>query len=382
MLHIVSLQAKSGKPYIFNKDRANMSYNQSNYGICRGSNLCIEIVNYHDADNAGQCALAAVVLPNFVVDKQFDFDALRHSAKSLTFALNRVIDTNKWSTKSAENAGLSQRSIAIGIAGLADCFALMDYAFDSDEAKALNIEIQKTIYYSAVEESCRLNREVYHLDFEHPINQTPLVTQGKFHSEYYGINDVDETLRHDVMNYGVCNSLFVANMPTASTSILLSVNEAFEPFQDLIFTRQTSSGEFTVVNKYLVNDLLAIDMWNDDTLNYIIENSSVQGLPIPQKIKDKYKTIWELGSKVLIDFAADRQPYVDQSQSMNLYWKEANASKLISSLVYAWSRNLKSGVYYTKIQPQLQVSKSLAVKTIIKQQTSNNNGIECFGCSA
>jgi ribonucleotide reductase alpha subunit len=272
--------------------------------------------------------------------------------------------------------------------------AILDLPFTSSEFKQINKNIAEVIYFNAIQASRDYYKYYLTVDvgFEEKIvNQTPLVKEGKLHfdletTETFIPKQEWQSLLSEVKK-GVSNSLLVCYMPTASTSILLGCNEAFEPFQDLLFSRVTILGEFTIFNKYLVQDLIRYNVWNDKIRLEIISNESIQninfGLPleIEKRLKEKYLTIWELKQKDLIDMAADRQLFTDQSQSMNLYWKEGDANKIINALIYGWSKGLKTGVYYTRVKPQTSSDKKLAFKTI-KEVVKKNDNFECFGCSA
>ena len=394
IMKCVKHMVERGTPYLFNRDNANKNYNLSNLGVLKGLNLCIEFMGYHDSDTSAQCDLGAIPVHKHVKNRKVDYESIAKSVQILTRLLNRVIDKNRWSSPTALKGGLEQRNIGIGIAGLADLAAILDLPFTSSEFKQINKNIAEVIYFNAIQASRDYYKYYLTVDvgFEEKIvNQTPLVKEGKLHfdletTETFIPKQEWQSLLSEVKK-GVSNSLLVCYMPTASTSILLGCNEAFEPFQDLLFSRVTILGEFTIFNKYLVQDLIRYNVWNDKIRLEIISNESIQninfGLPleIEKRLKEKYLTIWELKQKDLIDMAADRQLFTDQSQSMNLYWKEGDANKIINALIYGWSKGLKTGVYYTRVKPQTSSDKKLAFKTI-KEVVKKNDNFECFGCSA
>jgi ribonucleoside-diphosphate reductase alpha chain len=381
-----------GTPYVFNRDNANKNYNLSNLGTIKGLNLCIEFMGYHDETTSAQCDLASLNIYKFVESGKMNWTELANSVKIVCRFLNRVIDNNKWSCESAKKGGTEQRNIGIGINGLADAAALLNLEFTSPEFRTINKNIQEVLYYNAIWESTELAKTHPHLITD-VIRETPLCKEGKFIFDL----DTQETfypkekwleLRDRVLKYGVVNSLFCCNMPCSNVSIIMGCNESFEPFQDLLFTRQTVSGEYVVFNKYLVSELTKLGVWNDDIRSQIILSGSIQninfGLPydIETALKAKYKTIWEIKQKDLIDMAADRQIFCDQSQSMNLYWNDGDLNKIINALTYGWERGLKTGVYYTKVKPKIQADKKLAIKDITREvKKPENSEFECFGCS-
>lgn len=386
MLKISKAQVERGTPYIFNRDTANKNYNLSHLGVLKGLNLCIEFTGYHDSEQSAQCDLGAIPLHNHTKDKEVDWDSLKHSVQLLTKVLNTVIDKNEWSYPSARIGGINQRNIGIGIVGLADLALELDLPFTSAEMKKVNRNIQEYIYFHAIKASNELAKKSKNIP--KTILDSPLIQKGQLCFNWdiktFISKSLWRELVEDVKQYGVMNSLFCCNMPTASTSTLLGCTESFEPLSNLVLSRNTISGEFIVINRYLVNDLLAIGMWNEDVLNQIIKDESVKNLNLPlsqeasKHFKDKYQTIWEISQKELIDMASDRQLFVDQSQSMNLYWNEGDLSKIVSSLVYGWKKGLKTGVYYTRVKPALSPDKNLAFK-MLKDKPKTN--IECINCS-
>lgn len=340
--------AEAGLPYVLNWDNANRNHPQKHLGTCTGSNLCIEIYQMSRPNYTAQCALASIPLHNLDLN---DFDEVRRRSKINTRILNKVIETNQWSTVAAATAGKEQRSIAIGIAGLADYMAKHRIDFVGVEAQKFNSNLIRNIYNAALEESCRLGSEgIYNPVFP----------------EVFDDNRV--------------NSTFVALMPTASSATLVGCYESFEAIQANIFQRRIDAGEFTILNKYMVKELQERGLWEEEIRNNILANNgSVQYLPIDEDFKQRYKTIWEHSQKDLITLAGIRQEYVDQGQSMNLYFKEATTSKIGAALKYGWELGLPTGSYYTKTQSKLEAPKSL-VQT--KSEIAEGWDVSCFGCSS
>lgn len=392
---ITHSQIKTGLPYIFNKENANRGYNQSNWGVCKSSNLCIEYIGYSDENNEAQCCLGSLVLSKFAQKDKVDYENIVNYSGILCEILNKVIDKNSWSTEEAMKTGLEQRTIGIGLAGMADLFAILDFPFISDKAREANKKIMEAIYYGAIKKSSQL-AESFCFHKEDKILKTPLAN-GKFHWEYYDNVETSldwKSLREQVKQYGVRNSLLCCLMPTAGTSILLGCNEMYEPFMYNINVRETMGGEFVVINKFLVKDLEEIGLWNDDIAKeIIINNGSIQFIDFSKfpkyenqedriiLIKEKYKTIWEISQKELLNYAADRQPFLDQSQSLNLYISNPDYNKLANALFYGWSKGLKTGSYYVRTQSKLNTNKDLAIKTERRKEKPKDSIFECVGCS-
>lgn len=341
---ICSSQIETGTPYILYKDACNEKSNQKNLGTIRSSNLCTEILEYTSPDEVAVCNLASISLPKFVNDKTFDFDALINVTRVITRNLNKIIDINYYPIPEAERSNRRHRPIGIGVQGLADAFILMRMPFDSEEAKKLNKDIFEAIYYGAVLESCELAKK--HGPYE-TFEGSPM-SQGLFQFDMWGVTPESkrwdwDALRKDVMKNGLRNSLLLAPMPTASTSQVLGNNECFEPYTSNFYTRRTLSGEYIVVNKHLLEDLVNLNLWNQEMKETLMANNgSIQNVPgIPQNLKDLYKTVWELSQKTIIDMAADRGAFICQSQSLNLFLENAHANKLSSMHFYAWKRGLK-----------------------------------------
>lgn len=373
---------ETGEPYILAKDACNIKSNQKNLGTIKSSNLCAEIIQYSDHENTSICNLSSISLPSCVTNNKFDFNKLELTTKTLVENLNKVIDVEYYPTDKAKKTNLRDRPIGIGIQGLSTLFAMLRYSWESEEAKNLNRDIAETMYYAAMKTSCELAKESKPYK---TFKGSPL-SQGLFQFDLWNIkpsNRYDwETLREDVKKFGVRNSLLIALMPTASTSQIMGNTECFEPFTSNIYKRSTLSGEFIQINKFLVDDLIKLDLWNEEMRQTIIaHNGSIQSIPnIPNDIKALYKTVWEISQRILIDFAADRGPFVCQSQSMNLFFKDANKAKLTSAFFYAWKKGLKTIVYYTRTTGAKETTKFTVPKDIedkAKLQEEAADGVSC-----
>ena len=348
---ILDSQIETGTPYILYKDACNRKSNQKNLGTIRSSNLCTEIIEYTSPDEVAVCNLASISLGKFVrEDLTYDFDKLFEISRVVTRNLNKVIDINYYPIPEARNSNMRHRPIGIGVQGLADAFILMRFPFDSPEARQLNRDIFETIYFAALTESCAQAEK------EGPYESYPgsPISQGEFQFDMWGAQPSDRwdwaALRKDIKKHGIRNSLLLAPMPTASTSQILGNNECFEPYTSNIYTRRTLSGEFIIVNKHLLRDLIGLGLWNEEMKHRLMAaNGSIQGFKdIPQELKDLYKTVWEISQKVIIDMAADRGAFICQSQSMNLFVENPNFGKLSSMHFYAWQKGLKTGMYYLR----------------------------------
>ncbi|MDO3642633.1 MAG: ribonucleoside-diphosphate reductase subunit alpha [Mucilaginibacter sp.] len=367
---VLDAQVETGTPYLLYKDAANGKSNQQNLGTIKSSNLCTEIIEYTSADEIAVCNLASLALPRFIRDGIFDHDKLYEVTYQATINLNKIIDGNYYPVEEAERSNLRHRPIGLGVQGLADAFILLRMPFESEEAKKLNKEIFETIYFAAMTAS----KDMAIKDGPYETFKGSPLSEGKFQFDLWGVKPESgrwnwEDLRLDVMNYGVRNSLLVAPMPTASTSQILGNNECFEPYTSNIYTRRVLSGEFIIVNKHLLRDLVNLGLWNNTMKDKIITaNGSIQDIPeIPQNIKDLYKTVWEIKMRNIIDMAADRGAYICQSQSLNLFINSPNASKLTSMHFYAWKKGLKTGMYYLRTQAASQ-----AVKFTVESQGGKN----------
>lgn len=359
---ILESQIETGTPYMLYKDAANRKSNQKNLGTIRSSNLCTEILEYTSEDEVAVCNLASIALPMFVKNGSFDHKELFRVTKRVTKNLNRVIDRNFYPVKEAENSNMRHRPIGLGVQGLADAFIMLRLPFTSDRAKKLNQEIFETLYYAAVTASMEeAKKEGVYSSYE----GSP-ISKGEFQHNLWGIKDEELSgrwdwakLRKNVKQHGVRNSLLVAPMPTASTSQILGNNECFEPYTSNIYTRRVLSGEFIVVNKHLLEDLVKLGLWNENLKQELMRaNGSVQHIDlIPEEIKQLYKTVWELSMKDIIDMSRHRGYFIDQSQSLNLFMENANFAKLTSMHFYAWKSGLKTGMYYLRTKAAVDAIK-------------------------
>lgn len=353
---ILESQIETGTPYLLYKDAANAKSNQQNLGTIKSSNLCTEILEYTSPEEVAVCNLASIALPRFVTGKSFDFEKLYEVVYQVTINLNRIIDHNYYPVEEARRSNLRHRPVGLGVQGLADVFLLLRLPFESEMARVLNRNIFETLYFAATRASADL--AIQEGPYE-TFSGSPL-SEGKFQFDLWSVKPSDRhdwaRLRADVIQNGVRNSLLVAPMPTASTSQILGNNECFEPYTSNIYTRRVLSGEFVVVNKHLLKDLVELGLWNDDIKNRIIANNgSVQGIDeIPEDIKDLYKTVWEIKQRTLIDMAAERGAFICQSQSLNLFVESPTTAKLTSMHFYAWKKGLKTGMYYLRTKAAAQ----------------------------
>ena len=419
---IVESQVETGVPYLCSKDSANKKTNHQNIGVIKQSNLCNEIYQYTDEKTTAICTLSSMVLKNFIEKGEFDFNLLYDEVRKVVRALNKVININRYSTEKGKKGGLDQRAIAIGTQGLADVFYLMDYIFTSEEAKKLNKAIFETIYFAAITESNKLCMEGKYEPYVH-FKGSPM-SKGVFQFDMWGLNEDDlsgrwpwNDLKQNVKNYGVCNSLFTAQMPVASSAKITGSFEMTEPAHSALFNRRVVGGEIMIVNKYLINDFEKIGIWSEELKNEIILNEgSIQNINFnnhldtedknyTKKVKrieyliSKYKTIWEISQKELINMAADRAPFIDQSQSMNIYMANPTLSKITSSHFHSWEKGLKTLCYYVRTKAISTGAKHLAVDVskiskpnvkieipkveIIELNTKpKDSPFECFGCSS
>ena len=359
---ILESQIETGTPYMLYKDAANRKSNQKNLGTIRSSNLCTEIIEYTSPDEIAVCNLASISLPMFVENGAFNHELLYNVTKRVTRNLNKVIDRNYYPVKEAENSNMRHRPVGLGVQGLADAFIMLRMPFTSDEAKKLNQEIFETLYFAAVTASMEMAKE------EGPYStfEGSPISKGEFQHNLWNIKDEElsgrwdwASLRKEVMANGVRNSLLVAPMPTASTSQILGNNEAFEPYTSNIYTRRVLSGEFIVVNKHLLNDLVERGLWNETLKQEIMRhNGSVQHIDrIPADLKELYKTVWEMSMKDIIDMSRQRGYFIDQSQSLNLFMQDATYAKLTSMHFYAWKSGLKTGMYYLRTKAAVDAIK-------------------------
>ena len=359
---ILESQIETGTPYMLYKDAANRKSNQQNLGTIRSSNLCTEILEYTSPDEIAVCNLASIALPMFIKNGEFDHRELFKVTKRVTKNLNRVIDRNYYPVKEAENSNMRHRPIGLGVQGLADTFILMRLPFTSDEAKQLNQDIFETLYYAAATASMELSKT----EGPYSTYKGSPISEGKFQHNLWGLEDEELSgrwdwgkLRNNIKKHGVRNSLLLAPMPTASTSQILGNNECFEPYTSNIYTRRVLSGEFIVVNKHLLEDLVKLGLWNEGMKQELMRaNGSIQHIEgIPEDIRELYKTVWELSMKDIIDMSRQRGYFIDQSQSLNLFMENANFAKLTSMHFYAWKSGLKTGMYYLRTKAAVDAIK-------------------------
>lgn len=375
---VLESQIETGTPYILYKDAANKKSNQKNLGTIKSSNLCTEIIEYTSADEVAVCNLASIALPKFVDENgKFDHQKLYEITKVATRNLNKVIDINYYPVIEAKNSNMRHRPIGLGVQGLADVFIMLRMPFDSDEARRLNEDIFETIYFGSMEASMELSK----VQGPYETFKGSPVSKGIFQFDMWGVNPKSgrwnwEQLKQDVKKHGVRNSLLVAPMPTASTSQILGNNECFEPYTSNIYTRRTLSGEFIIVNKHLMRDLMAAGLWSETMRQKLIAgNGSIQAIPeIPQNIKDIYKTVWEISQKAIIDMSADRGAYICQSQSLNIHLTNPNFGKLTSMHFYAWKKGLKTGMYYLRTNAAADAIKFTLDKSVTAQPTAAATG--------
>jgi len=350
-MQVCTSQIETGTPYLLYKDACNQKSNQKNLGTIRSSNLCCEIVEYHDKDETAVCTLASIALPKFVHNKRFDFDHLARIASKVTRNLNKVIDKTSYPVKSAERSNKKHRPIGIGVQGMSDVFQMMGIPYDSEQALNLNKEIFEAIYYGSVSMSIHLARK----DGPYSTFYGSPASKGIFQFNMWGATPSErfdwEKLRSDMLKYGLRNSLLTAPMPTASSAQILGNTESFEPRTSNMYVRRVLSGEFVIVNRYLQQ--ACGEAWTPELINHIIQHKgSIQSSSLPDSIKAVFKTTWELSQKVLIDHAAARGPFIDQSQSLNLYLPSPTHSQLTSMHFYAWKKGLKTGQYYLRSKPK------------------------------
>jgi len=364
---ILDSQIETGTPYMLYKDAANSKSNQQNLGTIKSSNLCTEIIEYTSPEEVAVCNLASIALPRFVINGSFDQQKLYEVTYQVALNLNKIIDNNYYPVEEARNSNLRHRPIGLGVQGLADVFILLRLPFESDLAKLLNKNIFETIYFAAMTAS----KDLAIKEGPYSTFQGSPLSKGQFQFDLWNVAPSTrwdwDSLRKEVMEHGVRNSLLLAPMPTASTSQILGNNECFEPYTSNIYSRRVLSGEFIIVNKHLLKDLISLGLWNNDMKNRIIAaNGSVQNIKeIPDDIKELYKTVWEIKQRNLIDMAADRGAFICQSQSLNLFVDSPSISKLTSMHFYGWKKGLKTGMYYLRSQAATQ-----AVQFTIEKQGS------------
>ncbi len=371
---ITESQIETGTPYMLYKDAANKKSNQKNLGTIKSSNLCTEIMEYTSPDEVAVCNLASLALPKFVENGVFNHEQLFSITRVVTRNLNKVIDVNYYPIPEARNSNMRHRPIGIGVQGLADAFIMMGFAFDSPEARKLNKEIFETIYFAAVTESNAIAKR----DGAYETFEGSPASKGELQYDMWGVEPSDRwnwaELKANIKKHGMRNSLLIAPMPTASTSQILGNNECIEPYTSNIYTRRTLSGEYIVVNKHLLNDLIRLNLWDEEMKEaLIVSNGSVQHIEgLPQDLKDRYKTVWEISQKAIIDMSADRGAFICQSQSLNLFVENATMAKLSSMHFYAWQKGLKTGMYYLRSKAAVEPIKfSLSEKHQRKYVNAN-----------
>ena len=402
---ILTAQIETGTPYMLYKDAANYKSNQKNLGTIKSSNLCTEIIEYSSPTEQAVCNLASIALPKYVIDGKFCHQTLYDYTYQVVKNLNNVIDLNFYPTEETKRSNFRHRPVGLGIQGLADIFCMLKLPFESEESDILQTEIFETIYFAALTSSKDLSKQFGPYE---SINGSP-IEKGIFQFEMWNKKDKDlsgrwdwKSLRKEVVNYGVRNSLLVAPMPTASTAQILGNNEAFEPFTTNLYSRRTLGGEFIVINKHLVNELLTLNLWNDEIKKKLImDNGSVQNIPeIPTEIKEVYKTVWEMSQKRILQMAANRSIFIDQSQSLNLFIDNATKPKLLAAHLFGWKLGLKTGMYYLRTRSAVDPIKGLGVDTsasvpvtsgIISEKTPElemtiekpvDSPFECEGCGS
>ena len=374
---ILDSQIETGTPYILYKDAANKKSNQQNLGTIRSSNLCTEIMEYTSPDEVAVCNLASLALPKYVKeDGTYDFDRLVQVTRVATRNLNKVIDRNYYPIEQARNSNFKHRPIGLGVQGLADAFIMMRMPFDSPEARQMNKDIFEAIYFAACTESIALAKKEGHYE-SYPGSPA---SKGELQYDLWGVTPSDRWdwagLKKDLAKHGMRNSLLVAPMPTASTSQILGNNECFEAYSSNMYTRRTLSGEFVVVNKHLLHDLIGLGLWDNSMRNRLMaSNGSIADFDdVPQHLRDLYKTVWEISQKVVIDMAADRGAFICQSQSMNLFVENVNFGKLSSMHFYAWSKGLNTGMYYLRTKAARDAIQFTVDKTQLGKQSEEGNG--------
>ena len=366
---IVESQIETGNPYMLYKDAANRKSNQQNLGTIKSSNLCTEIIEYTAPDEIAVCNLGSIALPKFVKDGAFDHDKLFEVTYQLPVNLNKIIDGNYYPVPETRNSNMRHRPIGIGVQGLADAFILLRFPFDSEEAKKLNREVFETIYYA----SCTASKDLARRDGAYETFPGSPASKGILQFDMWNVTPTDRwewsVLKEEISKYGMRNSLLLAPMPTASTAQILGNNECFEPYTTNIYSRRTLAGEFIVVNKHLLKDLVNLGLWNDGLKNKLMSTSgSVQNIDeIPDNLKALYKTAWEISQRVVIDMAADRGAYICQSQSLNIFMENANFGKLTSMHFYAWEKGLKTGMYYLRTKAATDAIKFTVDKSQLSQ---------------
>merc|ERR1711933_591980 len=376
---ILEAQMETGTPYMLYKDHANRKSNQQNLGTIHNSNLCTEIIEYTSADEVAVCNLASVALPSFVKDgcKEYDFQGLYNVTKVATRNLNKVIDRNYYPVEEARRSNMKHRPVGLGVQGLADAFLMMRLPFESESARKLNKDIFETIYFAACEASCDLAvlEGPYESFAGSPASKGQLQFDMWGKTTHSGRWDWD-ALKARIVRHGLRNSLLVAPMPTASTAQILGNNESFEPYTQNLYVRRVLSGEFVSVNRHLLRDLVKRKLWTEDLrMQLIANNGSVQSLDLPSDIKELYKTVWEIKQRIVLDMAADRGAYIDQSQSLNIHMIDATTAKLSSMHFHGWQLGLKTGMYYLRTKAATEAIKfTVEVESVRRASSTSQVG--------
>ncbi len=392
-LRILAAQQETGVPYILFKDHINKKSAQKNIGVIKSSNLCAEITLFSDADTTAQCILSSLPLQKYLVNGKFDYNALEESLYYIVKSLNKVIDTNDYSSKEARKGGEEQRALAIGVQGLADLFAELKLPFVCEESRKLNKEIFEAIYFYALKASCQLAKEQGRT---YKYFEGSPASQGILQFDMWGLTEDNlsgmfdwNALKADIKTYGLLNSNVTGNMPTASSANVIGSNEAFEPFTYNMYTRKVKAGEFVILNKYMVRHLEEEGLWNDYIKSEIIKNNgSIQNIPvIEESVKAIYKTVYEISQKDLLSMSVERAPFVDQTQSQNIFMskEKRNVKMLTSSHFYAWRNGLKTGQYYLRSEAINMKAQHLGVdltKVLDAKIATSSGEFDCFGCSS
>merc|ERR1712125_281730 len=382
---VLESQMETGTPYMLYKDHANRKSNQQNLGTIHSSNLCTEILEYTSSDEVAVCNLASIALPAFVngesESKSYDFQQLYEVTKVATKNLNKVIDRNYYPVEEARRSNMKHRPIGLGVQGLADAFLMLRLPFESESAKTLNEDIFETIYFAACEASCELAEQ----EGAYETYSGSPASKGQLQFDLWGSTPKSgrwdwAALKEKISRHGLRNSLLVAPMPTASTAQILGNNESFEPYTQNLYVRRVLSGEFVSVNRHLLRDLIERDLWTDELRNMLIaHNGSVQNLNLPREIKELYKTVWEIKQRIVLDMAAARGAYIDQSQSLNIHMTDATTGKLSSMHFHGWSIGLKTGMYYLRTKAAVDAIKFTVDVDNVKHASLQSAGSKSLG---
>merc|ERR1711977_480630 len=374
---VLESQMETGTPYMLYKDHCNGKSNQQNLGTIKSSNLCTEIIEYTSPDEVAVCNLASLALPMFVnADKTYNHQKLYEVAKVATRNLNKVIDQNFYPVEEARTSNMRHRPIGLGVQGLADAFLKMGLPYESDGARELNVDIFETIYFAA----CEASMELAKTEGSYETFKGSPASKGTLQFDFWNVKPKSgrwdwDGLKAKIVEHGLRNSLLVAPMPTASTAQILGNNEAFEPYTQNLYVRRVLSGEFVTVNRHLLHDLIKRKLWCDDLRQKLIaHNGSVQNLDLPADLRELYKTVWEIKQRIVLGMAADRGPYIDQSQSLNIHMVDASTSKLSSMHFYGWQLGLKTGMYYLRTKAAADAIKFTVEVDKVRRSSSSASG--------